>query len=321
MKPANDLLLGYYATMDGASEDALVAALLVTNQYGLPVEFRYTEPVTTTDTQRTLYGSSDLEGACAVSMAASLWRSVQARPRVVFVEDATAMRFWEHLGGRHSALVARLEPLTKDVHAHGPSDGLVVRCEAAEAGRARVRLLSGRQSEDDEWEGLLAHAADTMNLEEPFARVEAILRSLHKLPESRAMRRTPGEFRSVGAEQREPAGPAANQSGPQPKVESLAARPFRERPANAGNIRRRARPVGSSVAAARPSEAGQPAAEPGSHARPGRHAARSPEHEQIARAAAEGEAADAPDGQPDASSTDSLKTRPDLQWMFHKSGK
>lgn len=52
---AGKLALGYVLSLSVA-EDVFMGGAMVTDAYGLPLEFRYTEPVRATKLQRILYG-------------------------------------------------------------------------------------------------------------------------------------------------------------------------------------------------------------------------------------------------------------------------
>ena len=90
MSATREVLLGYHAWIESPSIEMSVAGFLVTNHRGIPIEFRYTDPVEMTETQRMLYGETSHEEALAVTMAASLWKSVQQKPGILLVEDFAA---------------------------------------------------------------------------------------------------------------------------------------------------------------------------------------------------------------------------------------
>src|ERR1035438_1203629 len=78
--------LGYREFDDGA---AYRGAILVTDEWSKPLEFRCTAPVRPTDLQRTLYGKSLLPHILTELIGAPLISSVREKPQLILIaEDA-----------------------------------------------------------------------------------------------------------------------------------------------------------------------------------------------------------------------------------------
>jgi len=76
--------LGYRKFDDG---EAYRGAILVTDEWGKPLEFRCTAPVRPTQLQRTLYGKSLLPHILAELIGAPLVSSVREKPQIILIAD------------------------------------------------------------------------------------------------------------------------------------------------------------------------------------------------------------------------------------------
>jgi len=179
--PTQDLLFGYLTWIQSPSLNASVAGLLVTNHRGLPIEFRYTEPVEVSETQRLLHPDGQLTDAMAATIGRSLWASVEQKPRYLLVEDASLSGVWDHMAA--PGIVARLEVAPSDDFQLPEHRGAVL--VPVEGGSKRLVRAHVTPDGDDalqEMERALNNAAGKMRIDEPFERIEAILRAIHKLP-------------------------------------------------------------------------------------------------------------------------------------------
>ncbi len=80
-------LLGFLAFEKTTKKDGFIAALMVTDERGYPMEFRATTPVRPSLVQRTLYGSQ-LEHYVAIELCAKpLVQQSQRKPRTVLVPE------------------------------------------------------------------------------------------------------------------------------------------------------------------------------------------------------------------------------------------
>lgn len=76
-----------YLIVDIAEDGMCVGGLMVTDDNGLPLDFRFTDPITPTRLQRALYGGALERYLKADVVAGTLLGSIEARPSVIFVED------------------------------------------------------------------------------------------------------------------------------------------------------------------------------------------------------------------------------------------
>ncbi|MEO2004963.1 MAG: hypothetical protein ABGY41_12790 [Candidatus Poribacteria bacterium] len=190
MSATREVLLGYHAWIESASKGISVAGFLVTNHRGIPIEFRYTDPVEMTETQRMLYGETNHEEALAVTMAATLWKSVQQKPRIILVEDFAAGRLWEHLAGRNETWVAHLHVASDDMYLPDLAGRAVLPVEADGDTMAAVQSTPAKAEALAEIQATLSAASATMRLDEPFERIEAILKGIHDLQDDEHRRRS-----------------------------------------------------------------------------------------------------------------------------------
>ena len=81
---ASIAFLGYREFDDG---EAYRGAILVTDEWGKPLEFRCTAPVRPTQLQRTLYGKSLLPHILTELIGAPLVSSVREKPQLILIAD------------------------------------------------------------------------------------------------------------------------------------------------------------------------------------------------------------------------------------------
>lgn len=77
--------LGYQEFDDG---EAIRGAILATDEWGKPLEFRCTAPVRPTQLQRTLYGTSLLPHVLTELIGKPLFNSLKEKPQLVLINEA-----------------------------------------------------------------------------------------------------------------------------------------------------------------------------------------------------------------------------------------
>jgi hypothetical protein len=194
MAATNEVLLAYMAWMDSPSDNMATGGLLVTNHHGVPIEFRYTDPVRLSDEQRLLYREDRRSEAVAATIAESLWQATEQRPIVLLAEDFRLVSWWdEHAMGARTLLVCLEVAPDDSLHFAVLPRVLVLPVEAGQPCLARAHVLSDWDDAPSVAERLLGLASEKMRLDEPFGRVEKVLRAIHGLPESQQReRRAPG---------------------------------------------------------------------------------------------------------------------------------
>ena len=81
-----------YLVVEIREEGACVGGLMVTDENGLPLDFRLTDPITPTRLQRALYGGALERYLRADVVAGTLLSSIEAKPTVIFVDEDDLLR-------------------------------------------------------------------------------------------------------------------------------------------------------------------------------------------------------------------------------------
>lgn len=82
-------MIGYLSVKD--LQNKHLGGILIINEYGIPVEFKYSEPVTPTKLQEIIYGSS-LEYYLHVEIIAKgLIQKIENKPEMILVQDPTLL--------------------------------------------------------------------------------------------------------------------------------------------------------------------------------------------------------------------------------------
>jgi hypothetical protein len=181
--------VGYLLSLTVA-ENVFMGGAMVTDAYGLPLEFRYTEPVRATKLQRVLYGDVLETYIHTDVILANLLERMEQKPPLYLVSDSA---FLSALDRRGRTVVWLAETRGAPLKEHGaiqeisPTEFLL-QLESA-SGPARVRIATGGTTEGGPDRtaiaALIAEAAKSMDVLEPLRRVEAAVRLLwEETPES-----------------------------------------------------------------------------------------------------------------------------------------
>ncbi len=81
-----------YLVVEMADDGMCVGGLMVTDENGMPLDFRFTDPITPTRLQRALYGGALERYLRADVVAGTLLSSIEVRPTVIFVDDEDLLR-------------------------------------------------------------------------------------------------------------------------------------------------------------------------------------------------------------------------------------
>jgi hypothetical protein len=153
---------------------AYVGGLMVTDASGLPVDFRYTDPITPTRLQRALYGGVLDRYLRSEVVLGTLLAALETAPTLLLVDDPDLLD--EPLDGCPVALLAPsgADPLGPPGSRGGQGTGSFL-LQTAESGRpVRVTLPEGRPGEEAVVEALVA-LGRRMDVLEPAARVRDAL--------------------------------------------------------------------------------------------------------------------------------------------------
>lgn len=155
---------------------------MVTDSFGLPLEFRYTEPVRATKLQRVLYGDVLETYIQTDVILANLLDRLEQKPPLFIVSDSLFLGALERSGRSVVWLAStRGTPLKE----HGAtqeiaeSEFLLQLGEAGGPTRVKCAAPSGEgRLSKNEITALLSEAAKSMDVLEPLRRVEAAVRLL-----------------------------------------------------------------------------------------------------------------------------------------------
>ncbi len=155
-----------------------MGAVLVTNQIGVPVEFKYTEPVTTTRLHRILYGSVLERYLHETVIRDRLALEVHAAPEF-FLAPYEEKEFLGTLGGKEMMAIQRFQP------PQGESSGSFTRLREREAivelddgPTVRLAFSTSNEAVQRTMVASLQEIGRTMDVLEPMERVFNALKSI-----------------------------------------------------------------------------------------------------------------------------------------------
>lgn len=155
-----------------------MGAILVTNQIGVPVEFKYTEPVTATRLHRILYGTVLERYLHETVIRDRLAREVRALPDY-FIAPFTEREYLGSLAGR--AMMAIQQANLPAGDSPGPFMRIRDKEIIAQLEDGPVLRISFSTAEDGEQHHMinwLQEFARTMDVLEPLERIRTALESL-----------------------------------------------------------------------------------------------------------------------------------------------
>jgi len=177
---AGKLTLGYVLSLSVA-EDVFIGGTMVTDGAGLPLEFRYTEPVRATKLQRLLYGDVLEKYIHGDVIAGSLIGRLEQKADLFLVSDPALLDAIAAVGKKAALLEPSRVPPLKEFGASQDVSDTEYFLQLNDSGApARVRLAARTADAGIRTEvtRVLTEAGRTMDLTEPLARVEAAIRML-----------------------------------------------------------------------------------------------------------------------------------------------
>ena len=176
---AAKLSLGYVLSFSVA-EDVFMGGVMVTDAHGLPLEFRYTEPVRATRLQRILYGDVLEKYIHGDVIAGSLIERLEQKPDLFIVAEPTLLETVGAAGKRAILLLGARVPPLKEFGAVQDISEAEYFLQVTDSGSpVRIRLPApGDAALRAEATRLLTEAGRTMDPTEPLARVEAAIKML-----------------------------------------------------------------------------------------------------------------------------------------------
>ncbi len=170
--------VGYFCHL--TTDRKHMGGVLVTNQIGVPLEFKYTEPVTTTKLHKILYGASLEKYVHETVIRDRLSREVRAMPDY-FIAPYDEREFLGKMGGKEMMALQVLPSAQKEPG--GPftrvRDREVI-VELEDGPTLRVAFSTSDESAQRSMAIWLQELARTMDVMEPLERVASALSTLHR---------------------------------------------------------------------------------------------------------------------------------------------
>ncbi len=166
-----------YLTAAETEPSLFIGAAMTVDPFGLPVEFRYTEPVRATPLQRILYGSALHRYLCREVIASTLLQAMETHPEVWIVQDEMLLEPLEAMRAPVVMLFPTEMAPMSDLGATMPAGDGEMLVQLSLAG-APLRVRFG--NEDTGWQRqaiqALTEAARTMDVLEPLERLQHAVR-------------------------------------------------------------------------------------------------------------------------------------------------
>lgn len=175
--------MGYtgYLTAAEVEPSLFIGAAMCTDGFGLPVEFRYTEPVRATPLQRILYGSALHRYLCREVIASTLLQAMETAPEVWIVQDEVLLEPLEGMRAPVVMLFATDMAPMSDLGATMPAGEGEMLVQLSLAG-APLRVRFGSQDAAGQRHAIqaLTEAARTMDVLEPLSRLQQAVRAVQE---------------------------------------------------------------------------------------------------------------------------------------------
>ncbi len=172
------LSIGYVLSL-AVADSVFMGGAMVTDAYGLPLEFRYTEPVRATKLQRVLYGDVLEKYIHSDVITANLVGRLEQKPDLILTADPALLPVLEAAGRKAAVLSAgHVSPLKEYGAQQDAVEGDFFLQLTDSGSPARVRVASADPAKKAEAARILTEAGRTMDALEPLARVEAAVRML-----------------------------------------------------------------------------------------------------------------------------------------------
>ncbi len=169
-----------YVLSMAVADNVFMGGAMVTDTQGLPLEFRYTEPVRATKLQRVLYGDVLERYIHGDVVAANLISRLEQKPELFLVGDAALLPALV-AGGKKAALLlpTRLPPLKEWGAEQVVADDELLLQVSETGSPLRVRFASDVDSARKiETVRCLLDICRTMDALEPLSRLETAVRML-----------------------------------------------------------------------------------------------------------------------------------------------
>ncbi len=177
---AQKLTLGYVLS-SAVADDVFMGGAMVTDAYGLPLEFRYTEPVRATKLQRILYGDVLEKYIHGDVIAGNLISRLDQKPDLFLVSDPAVLDAVQAAGRKAVQLTPSRVPPLKEFGAVQEVSDIEFFLQVTDSGspvRVRLPARSPDAALRAEAIRLLSEIGRTMDPTEPVARIDAAIKML-----------------------------------------------------------------------------------------------------------------------------------------------
>lgn len=168
--PSSQAAIAYLSYRDFDNGEAYRGAILVTDEWSKPLEFRCTAPVRPTQLQRTLYGKSLLPHILTELVGAPLIASVREKPQIILISDEA------YFDVRHktSSPVIRVSK-----SGNGKSKGALIQSASGKFDPVEIQAHSKFAADLDAAGDRLRDLFARWDLTEPFSRMGEGLQYVH----------------------------------------------------------------------------------------------------------------------------------------------
>lgn len=169
-----------YVLSIAVADNVFMGGAMVTDTQGLPLEFRYTEPVRATKLQRVLYGDVLERYIHGDVVAANLINRLEQKPELFLVSDASLLPALVASGKKTALLLPTRLPPLKELGAEQNVADDELLLQVSETGSPlRVRFAAEMDApRKEDVVRMVAEISRSMDIVEPLTRLEAAVRML-----------------------------------------------------------------------------------------------------------------------------------------------
>lgn len=169
--------IGYILARE-LGQNAFIGGLLVTDEKGFPVEFRYTDPVTPSKLQRIIYGNALDKYLIVEVIARSLLESLHDKPGLFITDSKLILEMSEVLS---APLISIQEsgqsPLPEMGHVKKLDNGEILMQIHPSGGPAHI-TYAGSEDGFEKVQPLIAELGNEMDILEPLKRISSALKEI-----------------------------------------------------------------------------------------------------------------------------------------------
>ncbi len=168
--------------MVNRSEDAsYTGGVMIIDRYGMPHEFKYTEPIRPTKLQRILYGKALDRYIKNEVIVKNLISKIENAPSLYFVKERELSDFGSELKRLFVTVSVSMDDPGKEVGSIKQTEGgeFIIRVSSTEVFRCYSNALKSSERMK-EFTEILLELSKTLDLLEPFNRVEEALEFICK---------------------------------------------------------------------------------------------------------------------------------------------